>query len=603
MSKKSKTKAIDLENLSDFKDNMKKIIPKVEESETNGNIRINDEEVQVYDDTEIKDKIDNLNPIPEEVGTEINPVYIANGEFKQTSYELATNVPPGGTNWQFLRGDGVWASPEYNPEVVVIDISFDKFLRMDTASSSMTKEVELMANKSYELYYNGFYGSKHYVVDYQCQVQITLEDNHEDKTNTNVKTILTTTETTPQVLNFSTEDYANPVLRIRYTYKIVPKLTNTTSYTKNNVVVKGAGNKFDWGKPQPLRLGEAIQFDTTALGNWSYFMMVNCDSDYQNQTYNSHNRTDNPAQRGDFYVEYDSTTKILTVCLCKVDIKSNKRNYIFYFDNAYNTCVAINTFATYSESYLKTYPYSMSLKRDYISIAEQRIDELETKVNTITKEDIVLGNVENKSSADIRGELTKSDVTTALGFTPPESDTTYSNFVKSGSGAKAGLVPAPSTTAGTAKFLCENATWKVPYGNMAGASSSADGAAGLVPKPTKGQQNYLLQGDGTWLNPSNLIAGSTTLTLRQSDYIAGSGTMIIDCNFTGCGILYLQASGVPELYVYFVTCYSGGGQIEWQSLTGKKGSFNITRDTASTLTITNTLNPYGWNVKFYQWNL
>ena len=43
---------------------------------------------------------------------------------------------------------------------------------------------------------------------------------------------------------------------------------------------------------------------------------------------------------------------------------------------------------------------------------------------------------------------------------PP--NTTYSNFVKSGSGAAAGLVPAPSTTAGTTKYLREDGTWTVP---------------------------------------------------------------------------------------------------------------------------------------------
>lgn len=46
--------------------------------------------------------------------------------------------------------------------------------------------------------------------------------------------------------------------------------------------------------------------------------------------------------------------------------------------------------------------------------------------HNVTKTDIGLGNVENKSSAIIRGELTSSDVTTALGFTPPSTDTTYS---------------------------------------------------------------------------------------------------------------------------------------------------------------------------------
>lgn len=430
LSKKSKTKAISLENLSDFKDDLDKIIPKrvtltqaeydklsdeeknsdtvyfisdgvsdggessvVEKSEINGSILVNNEEIQVYDDTEIKDKIDNLNLIPEEIGTEINPIYIENGKFKQATYELATNVPPGGTNRQFLRGDGHWASPEYNPEVVVIDVTFDKFLRMDTASSSMTKEVELVANKSYELYYNGFYTSTYYVVACQCSVVATLEEKHTDKVNTNIKTILSTTSSTPQTLDFSTEDYANPVLKITYNYRIVPTLQNTTSYTKNNVVVKGAGNSFNWETPVHLRLGTAIQFDTTALGNWERFNIAVCDRSFQNQEYFSHNRTDGANCRGDFYIEYDKITKILTVCLYKVDIKSNKRNYIFYFDDKFNTCVAMNWFGTYSESYLKTYPYSMSLKRDYISIAEQRIDELETKVNGIASNKSLLDNL------------------------------------------------------------------------------------------------------------------------------------------------------------------------------------------------------------------
>ena len=42
------------------------------------------------------------------------------------------------------------------------------------------------------------------------------------------------------------------------------------------------------------------------------------------------------------------------------------------------------------------------------------------------------------------------------------TNTTYSVFVKSGSGAKSGLVPAPSTTEGTTKYLREDGTWAVP---------------------------------------------------------------------------------------------------------------------------------------------
>ena len=45
----------------------------------------------------------------------------------------------------------------------------------------------------------------------------------------------------------------------------------------------------------------------------------------------------------------------------------------------------------------------------------------------VTKTQIGLGNVENKSSATIRSELTKENVTTALGYTPSETDTVYTH--------------------------------------------------------------------------------------------------------------------------------------------------------------------------------
>lgn len=48
-----------------------------------------------------------------------------------------------------------------------------------------------------------------------------------------------------------------------------------------------------------------------------------------------------------------------------------------------------------------------------------------TSVNKPSKSDVGLGSVENKSSATIRSELTKENVTTALGYTPPTTNTTY----------------------------------------------------------------------------------------------------------------------------------------------------------------------------------
>ena len=104
------------------------------------------------------------------------------------------------------------------------------------------------------------------------------------------------------------------------------------------------------------------------------------------------------------------------------------------------------------------------------------------------------------------------------------TDHTYSNFVKSGSTAAAGLVPKPSTTAGTTHYLREDGTWTVPpnttYSNFVKSGSTA--AAGLVPKPstTAGTTKYLRE-DGTWQVPpdnnTTYSAGTAALLTTGTD--------------------------------------------------------------------------------------
>ena len=62
-----------------------------------------------------------------------------------------------------------------------------------------------------------------------------------------------------------------------------------------------------------------------------------------------------------------------------------------------------------------------------ISSYDSHISNTTSNPHNITKSTIGLGNVEDKSSATIRSELTKANVTSALGYTPPEvdTDTTY----------------------------------------------------------------------------------------------------------------------------------------------------------------------------------
>ena len=94
----------------------------------------------------------------------------------------------------------------------------------------------------------------------------------------------------------------------------------------------------------------------------------------------------------------------------------------------------------------------------------------------------------------------------------PDADTTYSDFVKSGEGAKRGLVPSPGTTAGTGRYLREDGTWQKPpnttYSVMTGAAASAAGKAGLAPAPPAGAQGKYLRGDGAWVSPAVTLAGT-----------------------------------------------------------------------------------------------
>lgn len=84
-------------------------------------------------------------------------------------------------------------------------------------------------------------------------------------------------------------------------------------------------------------------------------------------------------------------------------------------------------------------------------------------------------------------------------------------FVKSGSTAASGVVPSPGTTAGTTRFLCEDATWKtIPaasYPNFVKSGSTA--AKGAVPAPptTAGTKKMLCE-DGTWKVPPTAAACS-----------------------------------------------------------------------------------------------
>ena len=127
-----------------------------------------------------------------------------------------------------------------------------------------------------------------------------------------------------------------------------------------------------------------------------------------------------------------------------------------------------------------------------------------------TKADLGLGNVENKSSATIRGELTKANVTTALGYTPPTTNTTYSTGSTTYSGTTKLYTGTGTNTDGT---MTQNAITTA----LNGKASSGHNHDGVYVPTTEAGTNAAL---------NRLSTGSSNPT--DNDYYiaqyAGGGT-------------------------------------------------------------------------------
>lgn len=97
-----------------------------------------------------------------------------------------------------------------------------------------------------------------------------------------------------------------------------------------------------------------------------------------------------------------------------------------------------------------------------------------------------------------------------------------------------------------------------------GASSGANGASGVVPKPFAGQQNYVLQGNGSWVN---VLTGMTLTTAIASGVWTASGTWTL-----------------PAL-TFGGTISANGQQINWTGNAAQYGSaINLRGQGGSTAT-------------------
>ena len=134
--------------------------------------------------------------------------------------------------------------------------------------------------------------------------------------------------------------------------------------------------------------------------------------------------------------------------------------------------------------------------------------ELAKKVSSVTYDST------NKKLVYNKGGSTNTDIVTVATL-----KSAIGNFVKSGTGASAGLVPAPSTTAGTSKYLREDGTWVTPPNTTYSVfvKSGSGAKSGLVPAPstTAGTSKYLRE-DGTWTTPPDTNTTYTNATTSKA---------------------------------------------------------------------------------------
>lgn len=168
------------------------------------------------------------------------------------------------------------------------------------------------------------------------------------------------------------------------------------------------------------------------------------------------------------------------------------------------------------------------------------------------------------NSATVNGHTVASDVPANAKFT----DTQYSPFAKSGTGAKAGLVPAPSTTAGTSKYLCENGTWAVPPDTKYSVATTT--SAGLLSTSDKSKLDGIEAGadkyklpvasetlGGVKTGPSVVVNSDGTMSIVKDSHYH-SALEAIDVTGKTVDLNTLNLSDAPGQIKHYVEKTAGG---------------------------------------------
>ena len=170
---------------------------------------------------------------------------------------------------------------------------------------------------------------------------------------------------------------------------------------------------------------------------------------------------------------------------------------------------------------------STAFRGDYGNAAYAHISRTDNP-HGVTKAQLGLGNVENKSSETIRKELTKADVTTALGYTPPTADTNTHYASKN-------VVGTSTATSNTTSALSNGNVYlnSVENGVVTSAHKISGSGATTVTTDTSG--NIVISSTnttyGSLKNPNAL-----TISLNGTSQGAYDGSVAKSINITPSSI-------------------------------------------------------------------
>ena len=161
------------------------------------------------------------------------------------------------------------------------------------------------------------------------------------------------------------------------------------------------------------------------------------------------------------------------------------------------------------------------------------------------------------SSNDIGGVKVGTNLSVDANGVLNATDTTYSDFVGSGSSAHNGLVPAPPNTAGTTKYLREDGSWEVPAGGSSYTLpiASANDLGGIkVGNNLSIDANGVLSAIGGGGGGTGNASGVTSEELFSNSSGVNSGTIALSSGLSNYDFIAfsLIRSGYSNEYINLV---------------------------------------------------